>query len=446
MISILKESKQKYWDQEIETMSRDGLEALQLERLKKTVKRVSRVPFYQKAFKEKGIEPGDIKSLSDLKHLPFTNKKDLRDNYPFDLFAAPMSDIVRIHASSGTTGKPTTVGYTKKDLENWADMICRGLTAAGGTKDDVVHVAYGYGLFTGGLGLHFGAERLGASVVPASTGNTARQLMLLQDFGATIIAGTPSYALYLGEEGIAAGIDFKKLKLKAGFFGAEPWTEKMRAQIEEKLNITALDIYGLSEIMGPGVSIECPVQNGSHIHEDHFIAEIIDPDTCEPLPYGQQGELVLTTITKEGIPLIRYRTHDVSALLPEKCACGRTHVRMQRITGRNDDMLIIRGVNVFPSQVESVLLEFGETEPHYLLVVDRKGELDDLEVWVELSEKMFSDKIKQLEGLEQRIRAKILSVLNISVKIKFVEPKAIPRSEGKAKRVMDRRELKNSIG
>ena len=445
MISILKESKTKYWDQEIETMSRDGIEALQLERLKKTVKRVSHVPFYQKAFKEKGIEPGDIKLLSDLKNLPFTQKQDLRDNYPFGIFAAPMSDIVRIHASSGTTGKPSTVGYTKKDLENWADMIARGLTMAGGTKDDVVHVAYGYGLFTGGLGLHFGAERLGASVVPASTGNTARQLMLLQDYGATIIAGTPSYALYLAEEGLAAGVDFKKLPLKAGFFGAEPWTENMRAQIEEKLNLTALDIYGLSEIMGPGVSVECPVQNGSHIHEDHFIAEIIDPDTGEPLPYGQQGELVITTITKEGIPLIRYRTHDISALLPEKCACGRTHIRMKRITGRNDDMLIIRGVNVFPSQVESVLLEFGETEPHYLLVVDRKGELDGLEVWVELSEKMFSDKIKQLEGLEQRIRAKILSVLQISVRIKFVEPKTIPRSEGKAKRVMDRRELKNSI-
>jgi len=305
----------------------------------------------------------------------------------------------------------------------------------------VVQVSYGYGLFTGGLGAHYGAECLGATVVPMSGGNTTRQLMLMQDFGTTILCCTPSYALFLAEEGEAAGIDFKKLPLKAGVFGAEPWTENMRKQLEKKLDIIALDIYGLSEVMGPGVSMECQAQQGTHIFEDHFIPEIVDPETKAPLPYGQEGELVLTTITKEGIPLIRYDTKDIAALYPEKCACGRTHVRMKKITGRTDDMLIIRGVNVFPSQVESVLLEFGETEPHYLLVVDRKNDLDDLEVWVELSEKMFSDEVRQLEKLESRIRHKILSVLNINVQIKFVEPRTIPRSEGKAKRVMDRREL-----
>ncbi|HOV79957.1 MAG TPA: phenylacetate--CoA ligase [Bacillota bacterium] len=432
----------RYWDPEFETMPRERLEQLQLERLKETVERVYRsVPFYRRAFKEKGIEPGDVRSLDDLKNLPFTAKQDLRDNYPYGLFAVPLSEVIRIHASSGTTGKPSVVGYTRRDIENWADLVARCLVMAGGSKRSIVQVAYGYGLFTGGLGAHYGAERLGAAVVPMSGGNTARQLMLMQDFGTTILACTPSYALFLAEEGEAAGIDFKKLPLEAGVFGAEPWTENMRKQIEEKMDITALDIYGLSEIMGPGVSMECPVKNGSHIFEDHFIAEIIDPETGETLPYGQRGELVLTTVAKEAIPLIRYRTRDISSLHPEKCACGRTHVRMKRVTGRTDDMLIIRGVNVFPSQVESVLLEFGETEPHYLLVVDRKGELDDLEIWVELSEKMFSDEVRRLEHLETKIRHKILSVLNISAKIKFVEPRTIPRSEGKARRVMDRRDM-----
>lgn len=434
----------RYWEPEYETMPREKLEQLQLERLKETVNRVYRlVPFYREAFRGKGLEPGDIKSLDDLKNIPFTVKQDLRDNYPYGMFTVPLSEVIRLHASSGTTGKPSVVGYTKKDIDNWADLIARCLAMAGGGRGDVVQVAYGYGLFTGGLGLHYGAERLGAAVVPVSGGNTPRQLMLMQDFGSTILACTPSYALFMAEEGEAAGIDFKKLPLKAGIFGAEPWTENMRVQIEDKLDIMALDIYGLSEVMGPGVSMECPAKQGSHIFEDHFIAEIIDPDTGEPLPYGRQGELVLTTITKEAIPVIRYRTRDISALYPEKCACGRTHARMKRVTGRTDDMLIIRGVNVFPSQVESVLLEFGETEPHYLLVVDRKAELDDLEIWVELSEKMFSDEVKQLERLETKIRQKILSVLNINVKIKFVEPRTIPRSEGKAKRVMDRRDLVN---
>ncbi len=438
----MKNLQQAYWDPEHETMPREKLEQLQLERLKAIVKKVCQhVPFYRDAFKARGFEPGDLKSLADLKNLPFTYKQDLRDNYPYGLFAEPLDKIIRLHASSGTTGKPSVVGYTKKDIDNWADLVARCLAMAGGGKGDIVQVAYGYGLFTGGLGAHYGAERLGAAVVPASGGNTARQLLLIQDFGVTMLACTPSYALFLAEEGEKAGIDFKKLPLKAGIFGAEPWTENMRAQLEAKLDIIALDIYGLSEVMGPGVSMECPAKQGSHIFEDHFIAEIIDPDTGETLPCGQQGELVLTTITKEGIPLIRYRTRDISTLHYEKCACGRTHVRMKRVTGRTDDMLIIRGVNVFPSQVESVLLEFGETEPHYLLVVDRKGDLDDLEIWVELSEKMFSDEVRQLEKLENRIRHKILSVLNINVRIKFVEPRTIPRSEGKAKRVMDRRDM-----
>lgn len=444
MIQSGKKISASYYDPEHETMSRDRLAELQLERLQKTVKKVyESVPFYKNALKARGIEPGDIKSLDDIKKLPFTYKQDLRDNYPYGLFAEPMDKIIRLHASSGTTGKPSVVGYTKRDISNWADMIARCLVMAGGGKNDVVQVAYGYGLFTGGLGAHYGAERLGAAVVPISGGNTARQLMLMQDFGTTVLACTPSYALFLAEEGINAGIDFKKLPIRAGVFGAEPWTENMRKQIESKMDITALDIYGLSEVMGPGVSMECMAKQGSHIYEDHFIAEVIDPDTGEVLPYGQQGELVLTTITKEGIPLLRYRTRDISTLHPEVCACGRTHVRMKRVTGRTDDMLIIRGVNVFPSQVESVLLEFGETEPHYLLVVDRKGDLDDLEIWVELSEKMFSDEVKHFETLEAKIRHRILSVLNINVKIKFVEPRTIPRSEGKAKRVMDRRDIKS---
>lgn len=443
MIQSGKKISASYYDPEHETMSRDRLAELQLQRLQATVKRVYQsVPFYRNAFKARGLEPGDIKSLDDLRKLPFTCKQDLRDNYPYGLFAAPMDQIIRLHASSGTTGKPSVVGYTKNDISNWADLIARCLVMAGGSKNDIVQVAYGYGLFTGGLGLHYGVERLGASVVPASGGNTTRQLMLMQDFGTNILACTPSYALFLAEEGIAAGIDFKKLPIRAGILGAEPWTENMRKQIESKMDITALDIYGLSEVMGPGVSMECMAKQGSHIAEDHFIAEVIDPDTGEALPYGEQGELVLTAIMKEGIPLLRYRTRDISTLHPEVCACGRTHVRMKRVAGRTDDMLIIRGVNVFPSQVESVLLEFGEAEPHYLLVVDRKGDLDDLEIWVELSEKMFSDEIKHLEKLEGRIRHKILSVLNINVKIKFVEPRTIPRSEGKAKRVMDRRDLK----
>jgi len=432
----------RYWDKKHETMPREELEKLQLARLQETVHRVyDAVPFYQKAFKEKGIEPGDIKSLADLKHLPFTTKQDLRDQYPYGLFAVPMDEVVRLHASSGTTGKPTVVGYTERDIKTWANLIARCLVIGGGDKKSVIQNAYGYGLFTGGLGLHYGAECLGATVVPISGGNTSRQLMLMQDFGTTILCCTPSYALYLGDSGREAGIDFRSLPLKTGIFGAEPWSENMRKQLEEKLDITALDIYGLSEVMGPGVAMECPAKQGSHIFEDHFIAEVIDPDTGEPLPYGQQGELVITTVTKEALPVIRYRTRDITTLDIEKCDCGRTHARMKRVTGRTDDMLIIRGVNVFPSQVESVLLEFGETEPHYMIEVYRKGELDTMEIKVELSEKMFSDTVRNLEDLENRIRAKILSVLNINARIKFVESKSLPRSEGKAKRVIDHRKI-----
>ena len=431
-----------YWDAEHETMPRERLRELQLERLQLTVERVYRnVPFYRGKFTAMGVKPSAIRSLEDLQRLPFTTKQDLRDNYPFGLFAVPMSDVVRVHASSGTTGKPTVVGYTKNDINTWSELAARALVCAGGTRFDVVQNAYGYGLFTGGMGIHYGTERLGATVVPISGGNTQRQLMLMQDFGTTILTCTPSYALYLAEEGRKMGLDFKKMPLKAGIFGAEPWSERMRAQLEEKLDLTALDIYGLSEIMGPGVAMECPAKQGMHIFEDHFIPEIIDPQTGRVLPPGQEGELVITTITKEAFPLIRYRTRDITRLEVEPCSCGRTHVRIRRITGRSDDMLIIRGVNVFPSQVESVLLEFGETEPHYLLVVDRRGNLDQLEIQVELAENMFSDKVRHLEDLESRLRERIHSVLGISARIKLVEPNSIPRSEGKAKRIIDRREI-----
>ncbi|MDT3700625.1 MAG: phenylacetate--CoA ligase [Thermincola sp.] len=399
------------------------------------------VPFYKQKLQEKGVEPGDIKSLEDIRLLPFTVKQDLRDTYPFGLFAAPMEDVVRIHASSGTTGKPTVVGYTQTDIDNWAELIARCVAMAGGTKGDVVQVAYGYGLFTGGLGLHYGAEKLGAAVIPISGGNTKRQLMLMEDFGTTIIACTPSYALFLAEEAREDGLDLINSGLKAGIFGAEPWSENMRREIEKALGIKALNIYGLSEIMGPGVSMECECQCGMHVMEDFFIPEIIDSETGEVLPYGSKGELVFTTITKEAFPLLRYRTRDISVLREEKCDCGRTFVRMERVMGRSDDMLIIRGVNVFPSQIESVLLEIGETEPHYMLVVDRQGNLDNLEVWVEVSEKMFSDEVRKLEELEKKLHHEIASVLGISAKIKLVEPKTIPRSEGKAKRVFDKREL-----
>ncbi|HZW81992.1 MAG TPA: phenylacetate--CoA ligase [Candidatus Deferrimicrobium sp.] len=428
-----------YWQQELETMPREEIEKLQLIKLKELVQRVSLVPHYSKSFNELGITPGDINSLSDLRLLPFTTKQDLRDNYPFGMFAVPQKDIVRVHASSGTTGKPTVVGYTAADIETWSTLMARALMFTGLTQQDVVQVAYGYGLFTGGLGFHYGVERLGATVVPVSGGNTKRQLMLLKDFGVTALACTPSYATYLAEALKEQGA--QDIKLKVGIFGAEPWSNSLRKEIERKLGIKAYDIYGLSEIMGPGVSCECVAQAGLHISEDHFIAEIINPETGEPLPYGEKGELVITTLTKVGFPVIRYRTRDITVLHPETCACGRTHVRMDRVTGRTDDMLIVRGVNVFPSQIESVLLEIGNTEPHYQLVVDKKGPLDTLEVWVEVSEALFADKIKGMEGLEHQIHREIENTLGIGVKVKLVEPKTIARSEGKAKRVIDRREL-----
>lgn len=431
-----------YWNQEAECMSRDRLQELQLRRLKKTLDRVfNNVPHYRRVFQAKGFEPGDLKDLGDLAGLPFTVKQDFRDNYPFGLFTVPQNEIVRFHASSGTTGKPTVVGYTRDDLDTWSELMARSLVCAGTTRNSVVQNAYGYGLFTGGLGVHYGAERVGAAIIPISGGNTQRQVMLMKDFGTDILTCTPSYALFISEVIQEMGLDLSEFKLRAGIFGAEPWSENMRQQIETRLQINAVDIYGLSEIIGPGVSIECEEKCGLHIFEDHFIAEIIDTDTGEVLPYGEKGELVLTTITKEALPVIRYRTRDITTLHVEPCLCGRTHVRMEKVTGRSDDMIIIRGVNVFPSQVESVLLEVGETEPHYQLVVTRDGHLDNLEIQVEVSERMFSDKVKRLEELEEKIRFHIELILGIAAKIRLVEPKTIPRSEGKAQRVIDKRNI-----
>jgi phenylacetate-CoA ligase len=430
------------WNEFIECMDRERLIKLQSDRLSAMVERLYyNVPFYRSLFQKNGIEPGDINSVDQLKYLPFTTKQDLRDNYPFGLFAVPKSEVVRVHASSGTTGKPTVVGYTRKDIQIWAEVMARTLTAAGAGKTDVLHIAYGYGLFTGGLGVHYGAEKIGATVIPMSGGNTQRQLQLMEDFGSTIIACTPSYALFIAEAIHEAGIPISNMKLKAGVFGAEPWTEQMRKEIEDKLKIKAIDIYGLSEVIGPGVASECMHQQGLHIFEDHFIPEIIDPNTLEVLPYGQLGELVFTCVTKEALPLLRYRTRDLTVLNADKCSCGRTIVRMQKCLGRSDDMLIIRGVNVFPSQIETVLLEMSETKPHYLLIVDRINNLDIMEIWVEVDEQFFSDEIKKLEGLKKKIQHKIESTLGISANVKLVEPKTIERSEGKSKRVIDKRKL-----
>ena len=428
------------WNKDIECASREQMREIQSQRLVTMVARVyNSVPFYRNKLKEKGIAPGDIKSVDDLKHLPFTLKTDLRDNYPFGLLAVPQAEIVRIHASSGTTGKPTVVGYTRNDIDMWSEVVARSLTMAGITRNDLIQVAYGYGLFTGGLGLHYGAEKIGASVIPISGGNTKKQLQLMEDFGSTVIACTPSYAAYLGESIRKEGIDPKNIKLRAGVFGAEPWTEQMRIQIQELLGIKAYDIYGLTEVVGPGVSMECEHQCGNHIFEDHFIPEIIDPNTLEPLPYGAVGELVFTPVSKEGMPLLRYRTRDLTRLHADKCACGRTLVRMEKCLGRTDDMLIIRGVNVFPSQVESVLLELAETSPHYQLIVSRENNLDSLEIKVEIDEQFWSDEVKVLEALRKRISHNISSVLGISATIRLVEPRSIERSEGKAKRLIDNR-------
>ena len=429
------------WNDDFETLPREAIESLQLKRLQQTVEKVyATVPFYRDTFNQLGIKPADIKSLADLQLLPFTLKQDMRDSYPYGLFAVPLEQIVRIHASSGTTGKPTVVGYTRRDIDNWTELMARSFVAAGTHKGDIIHNAYGYGLFTGGLGAHYGAERVGASVIPMSGGNTKKQLMIMQDFGSTVLTCTPSYSLYLAEVAAEEGIDIRKLKLKVGILGAEPWSEKMRQEIEAKLNIKAIDIYGLSEILGPGVGIECiEAQNGLHIWEDHFIPEIIDPDTGEVLPDGEKGELVITTITKEGIPLIRYRTRDITRLIKEPCICGRTHARIERLSGRSDDMLIIRGVNVFPSQIESVLFAVDGVEPHYQLIVERDGTLDTLEVQVEVNEQTFSDEIKVLQGLSNKIKKDIKDMLGVTCKVRLVEPKTITRSEGKAKRVIDNR-------
>ena len=431
------------YNEEYETMPREALEAIQLRRLQSVVARVySTVPFYQKRFDEAGLKPDHIRSLDDLKKLPFTYKDNLRDNYPFGMFTVPMDNVVRIHASSGTTGKPTVVGYTARDIQTWSELMARTLMAGGATKGDMIHNAYGYGLFTGGLGFHYGAEKLGASVIPISGGNTKRQVMIMKDFAPTILTCTPSYALLIGEVAEEMGVDFRELHFKAGIFGAEPWSEQMREEIEKKLNLKAMDIYGLSEIIGPGVSVECiEAQNGLHIFEDHFIPEIIDPDTEEVLPYNTPGELVFTTITKEAFPVIRYRTRDISILHPEPCRCGRTMVRMGRVRGRSDDMLIIRGVNVFPSQIESVIMEFDGIEPHYQLVVEREGRLDTLTVMVEVNERIFSDEVKNMQAMEQSLEKNIKEMLGVAAQVKLVEPKSIQRTEGKAVRVMDKREI-----
>ncbi|WP_321391431.1 phenylacetate--CoA ligase [uncultured Desulfuromusa sp.] len=429
------------WNNDFETLPREALESLQLKRLQQTVEKVyASVPFYRSSFDQWSIKPAHIKTLDDLRRLPFTLKQDMRDSYPYGLFAVPLEQIVRIHASSGTTGKPTVVGYSRRDIENWTELMARSFVAAGTHQGDIIHNAYGYGLFTGGLGAHYGAERVGASVIPMSGGNTKKQLMIMQDFGSTVLTCTPSYSLYLAEVAAEEGIDIRSLKLKVGILGAEPWSEMMRQEIETKLNIKAIDIYGLSEILGPGVGIECiEAQNGLHIWEDHFIPEIINPETGEVLPDGEKGELVITTITKEGIPLIRYRTRDITRLIKEPCICGRTHARIERLSGRSDDMLIIRGVNVFPSQIESVLFEIDGVEPHYQLIVERDGKLDTLEVQVEVNEQTFSDEVKVLQGLSNKIKKDIKDLLGVTCKVRLVEPKTITRSEGKAQRVVDNR-------
>lgn len=431
-----------YFQKETECMPREEIKRIQSERLVWQVARMyDRVELFRKRMDEKKLKPEDIKSIDDLSKLPFSYKQDLRDYYPYGLFAEPLKNIVRTHASSGTTGKQIVVGYTRHDLEMWADCMARQLAAAGTTDEDVVQVSYGYGLFTGGLGAHAGAERIGATVVPTSSGNTARQIRTMVDFGTTVLCCTPSYSMYLAEAIEEAGLR-DKIRLKSGVFGAEPWTEDMRHAIENSLGIKAFDVYGLSEIMGPGVSYECECQNGMHVNEDMFVPEIIDPDTGEVLPEGAQGELVFTTLTKEGFPVIRYRTRDICSLNYEQCECGRTFVRMNKPTGRSDDMMIIRGVNVFPSQIEEVLLRIGEgVTPNYQIIVGRENNTDTLDINVEMTEKLFADDVKSIEKIEKKIVSDLRSVLGIGAKVHLVNPKTIARSEGKAKRVIDNRNL-----
>ena len=432
----------KYWEEERECMDRDALAQLQLERLQSTINRVTtHVPFYRSKFKEMGLDPDGFSSLDDIRKLPFTTKQDLRENYPYGLFAVPLRDIVRIHASSGTTGTATVVGYTQNDLKTWSSMVGRVLTGAGVSADDVVQIAFGYGMFTGGFGLHYGAERIGASVIPMSIGNTKRQIQIMQDFRTTAMVCTPSYALVLADALQKMDINISSLSLKYGLFGGEPWSEEMRREIESKLQITATDNYGLSEVMGPGVAGECQEKNGLHINEDHFYVEVINPDSLEPVAPGEVGELVVTTLTKEGFPVLRYRTRDLARLIDEPCPCGRTLRRMSRVIGRTDDMLIIKGVNVYPMQIEAVLFDIEGTEPHYQIIVEREGRLDKVTVLVEGVESIFSDQMKKQRELVDSIKKRMAAELGIGVDVKLVEAKTLERFEGKAKRVLDKRNL-----
>ena len=433
---------EQIWDQTYECMEREELEQLQLERLQATLNRAYKnVACYRNKFTGLGIVPEDVQSLSDLSKLPFTTKEDLRLNYPYGMFAVPLREVVRIHSSSGTTGKPTVVGYTKNDLKTWSNLVARFMTAAGVTHDDVVQIAFGYGLFTGAFGLHYGSETIGATVIPMSAGNTEKQIMIMQDYRTTTLVCTPTYAITLADKMEKMGIDPKSLTLKVGLFGGEPWSEAMRREIESRLCLSATDNYGLSEIIGPGVAGECPHKCGMHIFEDAFLPEIIDPETCQPLPPGSVGELVLTTLTKEAFPMIRYRTRDMTSLDYTKCTCGRTMVRMRKTMGRSDDMLIIKGVNVFPSQIEEVLVAVEGCEPHYQLVVDRVGALDVLEVRIEVTENIFFDEMKRQKAFLETVEKRIESVLGVGVTVRLVEPNSIPRQEGKASRVIDKRRI-----
>ena len=431
------------YNEEFETMPREVIKALQVKRLQQVLERVYHtVGFYKKSFDAAKVKPDDIRCMADMKKLPFTTRKDLRDNYPFGLFAVPMSSVVRLHASSGTSRRSAVFGYTKRDIDTWSDLIARSLVAAGITKNDIIHNAFGYGLFTGGLGLHYGAEKIGASVIPISGGDVKRQLMILQDFGPTVLCATPSYALHLAEEGNAMGIDIKALKLRVGIFGAEPWTDAIRDDIEKAFGITALDLFGLSEVIGPGMAMEClEGRHGMHIFEDHFIVETIDPQTGDVLPEGAEGELVFTTLTKEANPLVRYRTGDISRLITEPCRCGRTHIKMERVLKRSDDMLIIRGVNVFPSQIESVLMNIPEVGNNYRIVLEREEGLDRMHIQVELYSKLFQGDMNALKKLNREIGEKLRALITINPRIEFMEPGSLPPSEGKAKRVIDNRKI-----
>jgi phenylacetate-CoA ligase len=432
----------RIWNPKFETMEEGELAQLKLERLQATIHRVSRnVSFYRKLFEKHGVDPDGVKDLSALSRLPFTTKQDLRDNYPYGMFAVPMRDVVRVHSSSGTTGKPTVVGYTKNDLDNWADLMARVHAMAGITKDDILQIAFGYGLFTGAFGHHYGAEKLGATVIPMSSGNTRKQILIMQDYRSTALICTPSYALYLAETMAEMGVEPKGLSLRWGLFGAEAWSERMRRELEEKLPIAATDNYGLSEVMGPGVAGECLYKEGLHLFEDSFIYEIVDPETLEPVAEGEKGELVITTINKEAFPLVRYRTRDVTRFLPGRCKCGRTGRRIEKVMGRNDDMIIVRGVNLFPSQIEDLLMKVEGVAPHYQIIVDRVNNLDTLELQVEVNESMMSDEVQKLQELQEKIRAEIKDLYQVGAKVKLVEPRTIQRFEGKAQRVIDKRVL-----